>query len=103
MACNTGYSGSVTATCQSNRSWSYEGSCNRVTNWCNSRPAASNANTGVTRGYIGQAVTMACNTGYSGSVTATCGSNGSWSYAGSCMLRGCHYLGLTNGRWSWQR
>ena len=37
----------------------------------------------------GEDVVVNCDTGYNGTITATCNSNGGWSYSGSCATKTC--------------
>ena len=81
-SCDTGagYGGSPSATCGSNGQWSYV-SCTAVTCPAVSPPTGTRCS-GCSNSYQGTC-SCSCDTGYSGSPAATCGSNGKWSYV-SC-------------------
>ena len=86
--CNTGYGGSISATCNLGN-WTTNGSCS--TSLCSNSaiPAISNGtfpSSGTTAS--GSSVTGSCNSGYDGSISATC-SSGSWFTVGSCSPAEC--------------
>jgi len=90
QTCNTGYTltqGSLSRQCKTGGVWaSTTAVCSPVT--CaadsNTKPTNGNAGTCSSSKTYGQTCQMACNSGYSlssGSLTRTCGSSGSFSYA----------------------
>lgn len=93
-ACDLGFSGNISARCSTVASWSVSGGCS--INRCASLPASvDNAVWGracrnVTYGTV---CTAACEAGYLGDVSSTCGSDGRWAEpAGECVLRTCDGL-----------
>ena len=72
-----------------NGSWVQKGECKKKCS--NSSLTFTNATFSSTTGTTNykETKTGTCNSGYSGSITATCGENGSWSYSGSCTMRKC--------------
>ena len=106
-ACNSGYNGSATITCNSG-SWSaISGSC--TPNSCTSTSSGyvTIANAAAWSPLVGtiasgSSVTTSCNSGYSGSIAAMTCNVGTWSGgAGSCVSSGCGAPpALTNGTWS---
>ena len=101
-SCNTGYTGSITATCNTSGGWLYSGSCTIIT--CeNSNLSYSNTTfankTGITN--YNNTQIGSCNSGYTGTITATCQSNGTWNYSGSCTVTTCNYDSVTNGYWGY--
>lgn len=86
--CNSGYGGSISASCNLGN-WTTNGSCS--TSLCSNSaiPAISNGtfpSSGTTAS--GSSVTGSCNSGYDGSISATC-SSGSWFTVGSCSPAEC--------------
>ncbi len=92
-SCSAGYtlSGSATATCQSNGTWTAPATC--VPTSCATAPAApaNGSVTAPTTFTVGGTVTYACNTGYtrSGPATATCQTDNTWSTAPTCVADSC--------------
>jgi prepilin-type N-terminal cleavage/methylation domain-containing protein len=102
-SCSTGYtvqsggSSTITATCQSDGSWSFSGgpciatTCANSTLNSNSNYFTFSTTTGTTN--VSGVVSGSCSTGYkvqsggSSTITATCQSDGSWSFSGGpCIV-----------------
>ena len=87
VTCNSGYSGSGTATCLTTGAFSTV-TCSQIsctaTQVANSNYATSNSITGTT----GTDVVVTCNSGYFGSGTATCQSSGSFTVV-TCSAVAC--------------
>eukprot|EP01127_Copromyxa_protea_P014723 TRINITY_DN4151_c0_g1_i1.p1 TRINITY_DN4151_c0_g1~~TRINITY_DN4151_c0_g1_i1.p1 ORF type:complete len:1391 (-),score=272.57 TRINITY_DN4151_c0_g1_i1:47-3814(-) len=90
--CAEGYDGRVTATCFRGV-WNTTGVCASLAGErCYTAPTAPNANAGECyHAKSGVTCTLSCNTGYTGSVYATC-SNANWQVFGNCTAAPCSGL-----------
>ena len=91
-SCNTGYNGGGSASCQSNGAWSATPSCTIVSCGVLAAPANGAVSSPGVTGYYGDSRSWSCNTGYTGSGTITCQSNGAWSATPSCTIVSCGVL-----------
>ena len=89
VTCDVGYTGSGTATCGTGGTFNTitcAAEACTVTQVANSNKATTGSITGTT----GQTVTVACNDGYSGGGTATCGTNSQFNTL-TCVAKMCTY------------
>jgi hypothetical protein len=82
--CDSGYSGTLSATCD-NGVFSTSGTC--VSTSCTTAPAILNADVGTCKlpAPTGTFCLPTCNTGYTGDLTATC-TSGTWQTSSACAL-----------------
>jgi len=80
--CNSGFTGSLSATCNTG-SWTTSGTCSAQP--CASLPSITNSGAGncVSGAASGTTCTPQCNSGFSGTLSATC-TQGAWSTTGAC-------------------
>lgn len=85
ITCNSGYSGSISASC-SGSSWNISGSCSPIVCENSIAPTVSNGSfpsSGDTSG--GGSLAGTCDGGYTGTISAQCNADGSWgAVTGSC-------------------
>ena len=81
-SCRPFHSGHVTAVCSSDGSWTYEGSCTRIS--CGA-PHQANVDFQDCSFEWGGACNPVCLSGYVGSPAAQCHGDGLWRYQGSCQ------------------